>query len=214
MTERRGPLWTRARLVRVMSLRFGTNSRGHVDTSAAAAALGVSPRTVRRWLAGNSGRQLAHIPPRRLLQLIEVLQPTTERLRDEQREADYARHAIEQLKLPRKLGVLPSWQKRRWTEQHVVAVLAIRKAAIRQLAVMRSGPKTSETLRRRGPVLDFMVVPTRFHATVLVHEMLTELGPWRFQAKPGSVLQGATFAWLDDAPTIDLAITYTGLGLR
>ena len=214
MTERRGPLWTRARLVRVMSLRFGTNSLGHVDTVAAAASLDVTPRTVRRWIAGRSGRQLAHIPPRRLLQLIEVLQPTAERRRDEQREADYARRAIEQLKLPRKLGVLPSWEKRRWTEQHVVAVLAVRTAGIRQLAVMRSGHKTNETLRRRGPVLDFVVVPTRFHATVLVHEMLTELGPWRFQAKSGSVLQGATFAWLDDAPTIDLAATYTGMGLQ
>lgn len=214
MTMRRGPLWTRARLARVMSLRFGTNSRGHVDADAAAAALGVSPRTVRRWLAGRHGRQLAHIPPRRLRQLIEVLQPATERRRDEQQQADYAREAIEQLKLPRKLGVLPSWEKRRWTEPHVVAVLGIRKHGIRQLAVMRSGGRTSDALRRRGQVLDFVVVPTRFHATVLVHRMLTELGPWRFQAKPGSVLQGVTQAWLDDAPPVDLAATYTDLGLR
>ncbi|HEY5845381.1 MAG TPA: hypothetical protein VIT42_01205 [Microlunatus sp.] len=214
MTGPRGPLWTRARLARVMSLQFGTNALGHADTVAAAAVLGVSPRTVRRWLAGSSGRQLAHIPPRRLRQLIEALQPTAERRRDEQREADYARKAITQLKLPRKRGVLPSWEKRRWTEPHVVAVLAVRQAGIRQLAVMRSGPKTTEVLRRRGSVLDSVIVSTRFHATVLVHEMLTELGPWRFQAKPGSVLQGITLTWLDDAPSVDLAAFYTELGLR
>lgn len=214
MTGRGGPLWTRARLARVMGLRFGTNSLGHVDARAAADALGVSPRTVRRWLAGRSGRELAHIPPRRLRQLIEVLQPSVERRRDEQREADYARSAIEQLQLPRKMGVLPSWQKRQWTEPHMVAVIAIRTAGIRQLAVMRSGAKTGATLRRRGTLLDFVVVPTRFHATVLVHQVLTDLSPWRFQAKPDSVLQGVTFAWLDDAPAVDLAATYTGLGLR
>lgn len=214
MTRPSGPLWTRARLARVMGLRFGTNSLGHVDAEAAAATLGVSPRTVRRWLAGRSGRQLAHIPPRRLRQLIEVLQPAAERRRDEQREADYAREAIDRLRLPRKRGVLPSWRQKRWTEQHMVAVLGIRKAGICQLAVMRSDGDTGDALRRRGVVLDFYVVPSRFHATVLVHQVLTDLAPWRFQARPRSVPQGMTLAWLDDAPAVDLAATYTRLELR
>lgn len=213
MTGRRRPLWTRARLARVMSRQFGTNSRGHPDAVAAAAALGVSPRTVQRWLAGRSGRQLAHIPPRRLNQLIEELQPSAERRRDEQREVAYAKEAIRQLQLPRKIGVLPSWQKRQWTAPHVVAVLAIRKAGIRQLAVMRSTATTSDALRRRGTVLDFVIVPTRFHATVLVDRVLDDLGPWRFQAKPGTVRQGETLAWLDDAPPVDLAATFTDLDL-
>ena len=63
MSSRAGPRWTRARLERVMRLRFGTNRRGHADTAAAAAALGVSQRTVQRWLQGAHGRSRAHLPP-------------------------------------------------------------------------------------------------------------------------------------------------------
>lgn len=207
------PTWTRTRLFRVLQLRFGSNSSGGVDTAAAATALGVSPRTVRRWLAGRSGRQLAHIPARRLEQLITLLQPAAERLRDEEQSVSYAREAITQLRLPRNIGVLPSWRSRRWDEQHLVAVLGLRKAGIRQLTVTRTGTRASDDLRRRGDVLDFVVVPTRFHATVLIHEVLHQVGPWRFQANPRSVRQGPTYAWLDDAPAVNLAAVYTTLQL-
>lgn len=208
MTRTR-PLWTHARLVKVMLLRFGTSARGHVNVHTAGQALGVSPRTVQRWLAGSSGRAMAHIPPKRLEQLIVLLMPGEETLRDEAQTATYARKAIEQLQLPRNRGVLPSWKKQRWTEPHLVAVLAIKDAGIRQLAVTRAGAKNHDELAKRGRIIDFAVVPSRFHATVLVHKVLTELGPWRFQAHPGDVKQGRTKAWLDDAPATSLAAATT-----
>jgi hypothetical protein len=208
-----GPLWTHARLMRVMLLRFGASPRGHVNVHAAGQAMGVSPRTVQRWLAGSSGRALAHIPHTRLEQLIALLMPSQETLRDEAQTAAYARKAIKQLRLPRDRGVLPSWKVRRWTEPHLVVVLAIKDAGIRQLAVTRAGAKSHDELAKRGKIIDFEVVPSRFHATVLVHEVLTELGPWRFQAHLGDVKQGRTQAWLDDAPATSLAAATTKAGL-
>ncbi|HJT90850.1 MAG TPA: hypothetical protein VJ777_02755, partial [Mycobacterium sp.] len=47
---------------------YGETARGSVDVQAVADAMHVSPRTVRRWLAG-SNRQLAAVPHRRLEQL-------------------------------------------------------------------------------------------------------------------------------------------------
>ncbi|GAA1435891.1 hypothetical protein GCM10009616_34170 [Microlunatus lacustris] len=211
---RKGPLWTRARLQRVLRLRFGVSARGRVDVEAVAQAMGVTTRTVQRWLAGSSGRSVAHIPPRRLQQLIALLLPSEETLRDEARAAEYARNAISQLGLGRNRGILPSWEKRRWLENHLVAVIAIKDAGIRQLAVTRTSAKASEQLGKRGRVVDFVVVPTRFHATVLTHAVLTELGPWRFRALPGTVKQAPTLSWLDDAPATNLSATMTRAQLR
>lgn len=203
----REPLWTRSRLIRVMKLRYGVSSRGHVNAHTAAAELGVAPSTVRRWLAGRHGRQLAHIPPPRLEHLLHLLRPSEERLADEEAQARYAREAIAALKLPHQMGVLPSWEKSRWLEPHTVAVIHIRALRIRQIVITRSTPTTSRDLAKRGRVLDSTTVPTRFHATLLTHQILQDLTPWRFRPNPGDVVQGYTQAWLDDAPATDLDTT-------
>ena len=202
----RGPVWTRARLQRVMRLRFGTTAAGGVDTRAAGAAMGVSQRTVQRWLHAAHGRSVAHIPPRRLQQLIELLLPSEETRIKEEQGARYAARAIEGLKLPRKMGVKPAWEKQRWLEQHLVVVLEVKldDLRIRQLAIGRASMAKVEQFRRRGTIVDEAVVPTRFHATLLAHRVLTELAPWRFQAGADQVLQGFTQAWLADAPATHL----------
>ena len=177
---------------RVMSLQFGTNALGHVDTVAAAAALGVSPRTVRRWLAGSSGRQLAHIPPRRLRQLIEALQPnrrTAPRRTAGGRLRPEGDHATEAAAKAGRLAVLGEAAVDRAARRRHPRRPPGRNPATRSDAQRPQDNRDAAPPRIRSR---FVIVPTRFHATVLVHEMLTELGPWRFQAKPGSVLQGIT----------------------
>ena len=49
-----------------------------------------------------------------------------------------------------------------------------------------------------------MAVDTWFHATLLIHNVLLTVGPWRFRAHEGQVRQGFTQVWLHDAPAIDL----------
>ncbi len=202
------PTWTRARLERVMCLRFGFAHDGtSPDTANAAAALGVSRRTVQRWLHAAHGRSLAHIPPRRLEQLVELLLPTAETRAREAQQARYAERAISGLHLPRKMGIKPAWERQRWLEPHVVVVLEIRvrHLRIRQLAIARAEETRVSELHRRGRIIDQAVVPTRFHATVVAHRALSELAPWRFQALPEQVQQGFTQSWLDDAPPSRLA---------
>lgn len=199
-----GPLWTRARLERVMCLRFGFgHDPASPDTAAAAAAMGVTRRTVQRWLHADHGRSVAHIPPKRREQLIELLQPAAETLAREEQQARYARKAIDGLRLPRKMGIKPAWEKQRWLEPHRVAVLEIpvRHLKIRQLAIARDEPSRVAELTRRGKVVDEATVPTRFHATVLVHQVLTEMAPWRFQAGGDQVTQGFTQAWMVESST-------------
>ena len=197
------PAWTRARVARVMCLRFGFASDGGPDTAAAAAAMGVSRRTVQRWLHADHGRSIAHIPLRRRDQLIALLQPAAETMAREEQQARYALKAIDGLRLPRKMGVKPAWERQRWLEPHRVVVLEIpvRQLRIRQLAIFRDVESRAKEVERRGKVIDQTTVPTRFHATVLVHEVLSEMEPWRFEAGDDQVVQGYTQAWMVEPST-------------
>lgn len=209
MAARTAPLWTRARLTRVMSLRFGINQHGGVDTAAAAAAMGVSRRTVQRWLHARHGRSIAHIPAKRLAQLLGLLLPSAETRQREDTTARYAHQAIARISDPGPAGVNPSWTRQKWLEPHRVVVLEVRihQLRIRQLAVGRDTDTKRRELAKRGRIVDEVVVPTRFHATALTHQVLTDLAPWRFQAGEDQVVAGFTQAWLADAPRTNLTAT-------
>lgn len=189
-----------------MCLRFGFGPGGRPDTTAAATAMGVSRRTIQRWLHARHGRSMAHIPPARLDQLITLLAPSEETLAAEAVQLAYARKALAKLDLPHGMGILPSWKKQRWLEPHLVVILEIpvRHLKIRQVTVGRNTDQKYAEFAKRGHVLDHLIVPTRFHATVLTHRLLEQLGPWRFQAGASQVTQGFTMAWFADAPTAGL----------
>ena len=208
-----GPAWTRARLARVMSLKFGSAEDGGPDTARAAEAMGVSRRTVQRWLHAGHGRSLAHIPVRRREQLITLLLPDAGTLAKEEQQGRYARKAIEGLSLPRKMGTMPAWERQRWLEPHLIAVveISVGPLKIRQLAIARNEPQRTAGIFKRGKVVDQTVVPTRFHATVLAQEALTDVRPWRFQAGVDQVQQGFTQAWMVETTTPRTHLTTSGI---
>jgi len=201
--------WTAAKLRRVLQSRFGSNIRGHVDAAAAAQGLGVSKSTVYRWLHAPSGRATAHIPDTRVHQLLTLLQVDEETLRIEAQQARLAHKAIARIADADPRDV---WLKQRWIEPHRVVVLQLSEPRIRQITIARvDGLKTK--VEKRGRVVQQLVVPTKFHATILVHDILESVGPWRFRAGTGQVEQGFTQAWMPGAPTIRLSEIATTLGL-
>lgn len=208
-----GPRWTVKQLAEVLALSYGTHPGGGPDTAAAAAALAVSRRTVQRWLHG-SNRQRARIPADRVR---AITQPTEMVLRQEEQAADYAHEAIARIALPKGRGTEKAWQVQRWLEPHLVAVLEVQvapKVVVRQATISRGHTKSMQALRRRGVIADFTVVPTRFHATVLVHELLGWVQPWRVLPRAGTVATGRTQTWSATAPEVDLDQLGTTLGLR
>jgi transcriptional regulator with XRE-family HTH domain len=198
-----------------MTLVFGHTARGRLDTRAAAEDLGVSRRTVQRWLHGAADEPPA-IPAARLAQIIELSRPDPEVLEQERRDAQYAREAIRSVALPRGRGILPAWRERQWIEPHLVAVVEVPRTGLglRQVAVTRVAGRALQDLHRRGQVLDFTTVETRFHATALAHELLRMLDPWRVQPPASLVKQAPTRTWVADAPTVDLSHLAVTHGLR
>jgi hypothetical protein len=210
--EAAGPEWTVRRLAFVLALTFGLSRRHRPDTAAAAAALGVSRRSVQRWLHGEPDAR-ARLSPAHLEQVWQLSRPAEPSLRQEELTAARARDSIERIQLPRGRGISPVWRERRWLEQHLVGVLELPQLGLRQVATSRVAGRTNE-LRRRGELIDFTTVPTRFHAVVLVHELLQLLDPWRIQVPARLVKQGHTQAWTTDAPVIDLDQLAVTKGLR
>lgn len=198
------PRWTRGRLVTVLVLVWGQNQRGGVNTAAVAEAVGVSQRTVQRWLLGQN-RWRAKVPPARLEQIRTLALPEAQTLRDERDKARYAREALQQMAIPHGRGVLPAWREQRWDEPHLVAVTELPLAGIRQVNLTRvTSRRGREEMQRRGEMLDFTIVPSRFAATLLVHELLDQVQPWRVYPRARRPRQGPTQSWLADAPLIDL----------
>ena len=197
-----GPVWTRARLQRVMCLRFGFNRTGGVNTGQAAAEMHVSARTVQRWLHASSGRSLAHIPAARLQQLLQLIRVDPVTVRQEAQQRSYALEAIARIR-PEGRGPLPVWESKKWLEPHRVMILQIpvRQLRIRQVTVARDTERLVAAAHKRGRVVAEVRVPTKFHATVVAVTVLEMVGSWRFQASSGQVRQGFTQAWLADRTT-------------
>lgn len=206
--ERR-PRWTRARLAWVLAERFGRSTRtGAVDTRAVAAAMGVSQRTVQRWLHAD-GRRRAPIPAARLQQLEKALMPNPQHARRQTQQANYAAAAIARL-AGDPAAALTAWQKQGWLEEHRVAIVAVPAARVRRVVTSRVGAEPFEGRRRRGGrIVSQARVPTRFHATLLIDLVLRQVGPWRVHL-PGP-RHAATITWFDDAPAVDLDALVTQL---
>ena len=207
-----GPVWTAARVAYVCALTFGMR-RQRADTTATATALQVHPTTVRRWLRTPVG-QPVRMQPATLQRLWQRSRPSEESLRQEDLNASYALDAIRAIARPRGQGVRPEWERQRWLEPHLVAVLeptGQRDAGpavnlgFRQVATSRAGERPLQELRRRGPVVDFTTVATRFHATALTVAVLRQMDPWRLVVPPRLVTRGGTQTWTSDAPATDVA---------
>lgn len=200
--------WTKARLLRHLQLFFPAERGNRVDVAAAAAAMGVSPRTVRRWLQG-SPRQKARIPQRRLAQLLAFTTPRPERIEQELQQARYAYEAVQQIRVPRQAGVLDSWRRQQWLDDHLVVVIEVRwhGQRLRQLLAGRATAAKMAEFAKRGRILDQATVPTRFDATLLIQHWLDQLAPWRIRASERMVPSSFTQVWTADAPTTFLGRT-------
>lgn len=201
-----GPRWTLARLRRMLVLRFGANRQGRPDMAAVAVEVEVSIGTVRRWLRGGP-RATPVMPPHRLEQLIALVTPSMEAVRDENQQLA---HAVRSIALIAAGDVLESWRDQGWLEPHTVTVIAPHHQGIQQVVTTKNSARDSHLVQRRGHVLDVVEVPTRFHASVVALRLLQAVGPWRFQPGPGELKVGRTRAWLSEAARPKLASLQEG----
>lgn len=197
------PRWIRDQLTDRLLIRFGSDRVGHVDQAATQVGLGVSRRTLRRWLHGDPNAVVGMTAANRA-RVHQMLLPSARAMRQEQLDAEYARQAVQGLRRRRRRGIQPAWRQQRWLEPHLVGIIEHPDPLLRQVAVARTDGRINQ-LKRRGELLDFLEVPTRFDATLLVTAVLNEVNPWRVVAGKTVVGQGNTVSWSGEAPAVDLA---------
>lgn len=198
-----GPRWTQARLDRVLGWCYGRTPRGAVDVAAAAAAAGVTPRTVRRWLSG-SGRRTAAIPSARLIELLTP--PDIVDTRAEQ-TLTLARQVVSEWDRPaRAKRSNATWADRGWLDPHYVLILQLKNTPLRQVMVTRGDRKRLLEVNRTAEILDVVQVRSRFHGLVLEAAIFAEIGPWRVVPSETVVKERRTQTWTPDAPKIDIRV--------
>lgn len=195
-------VWTQAELERRLIAVAGRTRTRHVNSTAAGKALGVSERTVRRWLERDPDAVVG-MKPANAERVFHQLRPSARKLHQEQLDKDYAVEAITTLSIPSRRRRMPAaWKDRQWVEPHLVAVLDRSHVHLRQVTVARVDHRPLQRMHNRGQLLDSVEVPTRFHATVLMAAVLEAVDHWRVQTQ--LVSQGNTQCWVDDAPAVDL----------
>lgn len=204
-----GPRWTRTRLLRMLLDCYGPAPRGAVDVAAIAHYAEVSPSTVRRWLSKPPGVRRPRIPQHRLRQLQRG--PTVVERRNEQQY----HHALNALaSILDEQSVMPEWRKQGWLDQQAVAIIAVHGRPWHQVAVTNGTRRALGLLHRRGATVDNLIVPTRFHARVLMHTVMVRQQNWRVYPVAHRLSVGRTQAWMDDAPAVDLAALYAAMPVR
>lgn len=205
MTSRqlRPPVWTRARLERVLFVLYGVGPRGGLNVKAASADLGVTTRSIYRWLDTPDGRFRANIPTLRLETLIDGMLPSAETLDDEVFQLQNFRGAVAGWNArPRR--VKPEWKTQGWLAKHQVSLFKIPGLPLHQVVATATASKAYETLHRRGQLVDSVIVPTRMHAHAMAYQLLRDYHEWRVHAPADAVRRGRTWCWFSDAPVTDL----------
>lgn len=200
--------WTRSQLSRRLIAAGGTTRNlEHINTERTAKLLGVSTRTLRRWLHGDPD-DVVGMAPRSRAAVWAELRPSDKRLHQEDLDRAYAREALRRLEFPSRRRQLPAaWAKQGWLDQHMVAILDIPRANALQVTFARMDPRPLQRMQRRGDLVDSAVVATRFHATLLAGAVLELVDPWRVKLADQWTKQGSGQGWMvdDQAPTVDLA---------
>ncbi|WP_063043766.1 hypothetical protein [Nocardia pseudovaccinii] len=202
------PTWTRGRLAATLGECYGRTPTGKVDVTAVAAAFKRAPSTVRKWLRGTDDQPSA-MPAARLRELTTG-GPRTER--EAVGKADYAREAIARIALPKDRGINPQWRQQEWLDAHFVLLIQIYDRPWRQLLMTKRG-NAADQARKRGEVIDQVVVPTKFHGDVLIHEVMAHQAAWAVRPPKNALSVGRGQVWADDAPEIDLSVLAVELGL-
>ncbi|SKT95071.1 Uncharacterised protein [Mycobacteroides abscessus subsp. massiliense] len=195
----RGPRWTPKRLARMLIDCYGPSAAGGVDVYAVADYVGVTPATVRRWLGTPGTSRRPPIPLERLTQLQRGPEIVEQR---SLQEYIYAKDALNSIRDGSEM--VDVWTKQSWLDDHTLAIVEIDGKPWHQLVITKANKRALDELRRRATQLDADVLPTRFHAQILAHAVMSRQQAWRIHPSRQQLPHGRTRVWMADAPPVNL----------
>ncbi|WP_144662864.1 hypothetical protein [Paenarthrobacter nicotinovorans] len=180
-------------------MKFGRTRAGRPHAGRIAAAVGVSPRTVQRWLQGSGD---LHVPDARFAELLAAFRPEQRILEEERRARDYAAEALARLNVPpQRRKVEYVWRRDGWLEPHFVSIVRVKRfPSLVRPVVSIDTDKALARLRAAGLVLDTRLMANRFVAQLLKFDVLEAMDGWRIRLDGSQLPKGATETWLERAP--------------
>lgn len=194
--------WTLTELRQGIWLGYGAgDTHAHPGVAAFAAAVGVSARTVRRWLAGSNAPS-----PARVATIRAALSPPADVLARQRMDRRHAEAAVKELARSRPRAASKQWRAQGWHLPHCVWLMHHEVLQIRRVMVARAQPARSTVFPDGWVIHAQLTLPTRPAAVLVKHDILDQVAPWRVRVRADLVEDGRHESWLDTAPPVVLPV--------
>lgn len=187
--------WALPELRHAITLAYGPTRTGHPNVTRIASQLGVTPRSVQRWLAGNTTPK-----PHRLTQLRQALLPDPLVLAQQADERRWAQQAAAAMAVPRGRGLDPQWVAQHWHKPHRLLVLTNPAAGISRPTIELVNRAKTPPTQQHWTREDVVELPHRPAALLVRGALLEAIAPWRIRVHH-TYTTGHTLCWLTSAPT-------------
>ena len=187
--------WTLEEIQLAVRLSYGVRRSGHPNVGPVAAQLGVSERSVQRWLAGSSQPR-----PERLEQLRAVLMPDPGVLRRQERDVEVARGAVSALGARKAVRATGHWRRESWHRPHLLFVLERDDLGIRCPAIRLEDSVKAGAVPVSWKVVEVVEARTRPEAVLVRGELLQQVEAWRVRVAP-QWSSASSMCWLSGAPS-------------
>lgn len=183
--------WTPQLLRHAIWLSLTPTPTGAPNLPAAAAAAGVTTRSLQRWLAGTTRPSPQHAQALR-----DALAPPTTALASQAAEHRWAHNAAKVIAAPRGRGVSPAWRSRGWHRPHEVHVLSHEQLGVHRVAVIL-GDRVKPLYHPGGwQIVSTAIHPHRPAALLAREQLLTDHQDARVDVRPGLLSTGRHLCWL------------------
>lgn len=180
-------LWTAAELKHALAITFGTTRLGTPRLTEPARMIGITPRSLQRWLTGQR-----HPSPEHTLALRQALLPDPEVLTRQAREHERALEAT-QLK-PRTWP--RQWKTQNWHRPHTLSILTNPQLRISRPAVHLTDPAKKYYPPPGWHITSTTNHPNRPTAILAKHQLLQDNAATRIAAGKHLLDKGRSECWI------------------
>lgn len=160
----------------------------HPSLRAAAAAIGVSARTLQRWLSSTNAPT-----PQHAARLRAAMLPAPDVLRRQEDEVGLARHAAVRMGVT--VSRLPAtWRQRRWHEPHTLRLVTHAGLGVSRPVITRSGLRPE--LGKGWVVDDSRELPHHPAAVIVRSLLLADMAARRVNVRKELLAKGGSTCWL------------------
>ncbi|MEP7370326.1 MAG: helix-turn-helix transcriptional regulator [Dermatophilaceae bacterium] len=191
--------WTLEDVRRAIWLAYGGPTPERPRLPDLADHLGVSVRTVQRWLSGTN-----QPAPKHAQRLRELTAPPAAVLGRQRQERSHLEGTLLAMNAPRGRAMPRTVRDMGWHHPHRLWHLRNDELQLERLMVTRLDPIKPTPTPAGWKVIAAITFDNQPLALAGKYQVLDDVGPWRVAVRPELVSKGRHEVWLASAPTVDI----------